>query len=83
MDICIRYTGRTCRNKLKADNKNKLTMNYYNRKYLSNDKNPLVHACNDGHMTVYEELYFSNDIAELSEGGEDKINPKTYGTVSW
>lgn len=45
-----------------------------------------VHACNDGHKTVYEELYYSNDIGELSKDGGnwggDQENPRVYGIVS-
>ena len=30
----------------------------------------IVHACNDVHMSVYEELDYSNDTGELSEEGK-------------
>ena len=44
-----------------------------------------VHACNNGHMTVYKEQYYSNGMVELSEGrgnwGGDKKNTRANGTV--
>ena len=46
----------------------------------------IVHAHNDGHMTAYEELQYSNNIGVLSEGRENwemgMGNPRAYGTVS-